>query len=445
MQDLILAKIGGSSLKGPKGFKRCLGVLNNTPSIGAIVISATFNTTNLLEQLANKSLKRDFAGVVATLKELKDKHLDLARDLDLKLNTSIEELVLKAQSYSLTLIRNEKRCPEIMDSLYSIGELLSANLFSAFLEKSFPEKKIHFFDAREVIITDSNFGKATPLYGEIEKHVDKVLKPLLNKNSYVVIPGFIGKDLKEKTTTLGREGSDLSAALLASALNVGELHIYKDVAGIYSADPKLVESARQIKQMDFNSINTLSEYGAKVLFPKALIPVMEKDIKVFIGSNLEPNLGTEIIKEDTTIPICGITLRSSYMRIDLERIDSSTSPQNFIDNVLHILAEKNITPENIFYPKGLVSFIISSKADFPEEIRNHLREFCQVSQENRVSLVTIVGKNLDKGNLSIAVQTLLEEKISLGKVSKGSNFITYAFPSRFEKKVLNHLHHNLFS
>jgi aspartate kinase len=426
MKDLVLAKIGGSSLKDANSFKRLIGLFENKPNIRAVVISATFNTTNLLEELATKALARDFLGTVDALKKLKDKHQSIAQNLEI--DFSVEELVLKAQTHALNILRPEKKCPAIMDELYSIGELLSANLFAAFLKKSFPER--------------SNFGNAKPLPGEIKERVDRKLKPLLNDSSLVIIPGFIGSNLKNQTTTLGREGSDLSAALLASALNVDELHIYKDVAGIYSADPKLVENARPIKQLSFSCANTLSEFGAKVLFPSALNPVMDKNIKVFIGSSTDSSVGTEIIKGESGHKFSGITLRNSFCRVDLQPLNKNNTPQNFKENILKILAEKDIFPENILSNENSVTLILPAKAHIP---RDHLREFCGVSQENQVSMATIVGPAINEDIMTKAVQKLLDEKISLAKVDIGENYLTYAFPSRFEQKVLNDLHHILFS
>jgi len=440
--NLVLAKIGGSSLKGPEDFKHCLKVLENTPSIRAIVISATFNTTNLLEELASKSISRDFTGAVEVLKELKDVHQHLVSSLEI--DYPVEGLILKAQTIALDFLQKEKKCSRTMDALYSIGELLSANIFAAYLKKVYPKKKIHFLDAREVIVTGSQFGSARPLFGEIRDRVEKKLRPLLCVDSLVIIPGFIGQDQQGRTTTLGREGSDLSAALLASALNVDELHIYKDVAGIYTADPKLVENAKAQKRLNFACANTLSEYGAKVLFPQALKPVMDKNIKVFIGSTKNPGIGTEIVRGEISDNFSGITLRSSFCRIDLEPQNPS---QNFKENVLEILAEKKITPEQIIYSEKSLSLILAANMNLPQELRDHLREFCKVSQENRVSLTTLVGTGLKKGEKLIleAVEKLLEENISLTRVDEGPNYLTYAFPSRFEHKVLNDLHHILFS
>lgn len=447
MQDYVLAKIGGSSLRGPECLGKCKDLLEKSPSIRAVVISATFNTTNLLEELAEKSINRDFKGSVDLLKELKRKHLEFAHFHNINEEVSVESLVLKAQTCALSFLQHEKFCKETMDSLYSIGELLSAKLFAAYLKKVFPQKEIHFFDAREVIATDSHFGEAIPLNSEINKKVSQELKPLINENSIVVVPGFIGRDLEGRTTTLGREGSDLTAALLASALNVGALHIYKDVAGIYSADPKIVPTAKALKELDFDSINTLSEFGAKVLFPRALAPVMEKEIEVFIGSTENPENGTKIVKTDLNSKFRGISLRSGFFRLDLEKNSKEASSENFKNNVLQIFKEQNKTPQNLFHSPDSVGLIFSSKVNIPGELKNHLREFCMVSQENRVSLLTIVGPKLCDGMDKVfrAQDMLYKEKISLTQIDLGKNFITFAFPSRFEEKVLNDLHHILFS
>jgi aspartokinase len=169
---------------------------------------------------------------------------------------------------------------------------------------------------------------------------------------------------------------------------------------------------------------------------------MDKNIKVFIGSSTDSSVGTEIIKGESGHKFSGITLRNSFCRVDLQPLNKNNTPQNFKENILKILAEKDIFPENILSNENSVTLILPAKAHIP---RDHLREFCGVSQENQVSMATIVGPAINEDIMTKAVQKLLDEKISLAKVDIGENYLTYAFPSRFEQKVLNDLHHILFS
>lgn len=424
---MILAKIGGSSLKKPAGFKECLQILKLRPKIKVIVVSAIYNVTNILEQLRDQSLVKDYDGITKTLKLLKDKHLPFASERVL-----IDELVFKAQTISLKILKEETCSLELMDSLYSVGELLSSKLLADYLDKNL-DQEVTFINACEIIKTDSNFSCASPDFKKIKDNVR-----FLPKDKLCVVPGFIGSDNEGNTTTLGREGSDLTAVLLSKALNVDELHIYKDVAGIYTADPKVVGQAKAISEIDFNSINTLSKLGAKVLFPKALAPIMNDNIKVFIGSTFDPECGTNIIK------VCdsnckGITLRDYFFRVDLV----SKFNNDFKDNVLKLLELENIIPDYIMEEDNKLGLIISNKYQVSTGLRDHLREFCEIDQENNLSLISIVGRPNEK-----LIQRVLghfeKGQVTLEQIVGEADFSVFVVPTKTSNEALNYFHQNIF-
>jgi aspartate kinase len=187
----------------------------------------------------------------------------------------------------------------IMDQLYSVGERMSSLIFADLLKLRMPKNEIVFFDARKVIKTNSDFSKAEPQIDLINEKTQLELIPLLNKpNTIVVTQGFIGQDLMGNTTTLGREGSDYSAALIGEAIDAHLIQIWTDVDGVASSDPRVISNVNYIEKLTYDEATAMATLGAKVLFPRTLLPAKRKGIPVFVGSSLNPlKRGTIIVNK----------------------------------------------------------------------------------------------------------------------------------------------------
>lgn len=450
MKKMSVAKIGGSILRNPSGMVDALNVLEEYPQIKIVVVSATYNTTNELEEIAKASLLDTDQKVGDLINNLMEKHLIYVRDLGL--SNSMELVVRSIFSEALEkcyLIRKEGIIsPKNMDSLYSYGELLSSQLLTSFLEKKLPSKKVKFFDARLLIKTDSNFNNAVPLKKEIKSAVESSLLDYLNDDdSLLVIPGFIGSNQKGETTTLGREGSDYSAALLAEAISAFELQIWKDVPGIFTGDPKIFKNARAVPEISFEEVNKFSDKGAKILFPSALIPVMEANIPVFIGWIRDHKKGTKIYKKMNKNPkLIGITRQADFIRFELEKRSSDISASNFMANIKTILDNHKVNYRAIFHDKEKVSFHILIKDKFPHEALIQLEEFSLISKFPNITLISIVGVEINNFSEEIfrIVCDLEREGVSPILAEQSPDFLTFSFPSRSEEKVLNFIHDKLF-
>lgn len=148
-----------------------------------------------------------------------------------------------------------------------------------------------WIDVRNIIATDSHFGKAVPNDHKTQENSTHILKPLIDRGELIITQGFIGRDEQGKTTTLGRGGSDYSAALLAEVLNAKDVLIWTDVAGIYTTDPRIVPNAKRIDTMSFSEAAEMATFGAKVLHPATLLPAVRSNIPVYVGSSKAPEAG----------------------------------------------------------------------------------------------------------------------------------------------------------
>ena len=314
MKNLIVAKFGGSSVKDAEAMLRCAAVIESNPQIQLVVISATQNTTNQLEFIAKASERGDETTLQSLIKEMVERHQKIAHDLftSEEARTELGFLFEEIKFVSSEIVKTKTYTPAIMDQLYSLGERMSSLLVSDLMKLRLAGRAVELLDARTVIKTNSDFQKAEPQIDLIREKAEILLLEKLKKNTLFITQGFIGKDLLGNTTTLGREGSDYSAALFGEALNASLVQIWTDVAGIASTDPRLVTEARFIPTLSYDEATSLASLGAKVLFPTTLLPTKRKDIPVFVGSSLNPSLGGTMItkKQDEQFKLKAVSMMS---------------------------------------------------------------------------------------------------------------------------------------
>lgn len=310
----IVSKFGGSSVKDAVAMLRCSQIIEANPLIKIVVISATQNTTNQLEFVAKAAQNGDEETLATVTAELINKHVHIAKELftSPKEMLALEELCGELKALGSIILKERSYTPKTMDQLYSIGERMSSLLVADLLRLRVPNKKIILLDARKVIKTNSDFQKAEPQIDLIAEHTKTEILPWLYDDTIFVTQGFIGEDLQGHTTTLGREGSDYSAALFGEAINAKLVQIWTDVAGVASTDPRVVPTAEFIKTLSYDEATALATLGAKVLFPTTLAPTKRKNIPVFVGSSLNPAAGgTMITKEqDASFSLKGVSLLS---------------------------------------------------------------------------------------------------------------------------------------
>jgi len=276
-------KFGGASLATADAMAHAVSiVLARRPARMAVVVSALAGVTDALLGIATKGLRR--------------RHLGVARAL--LTGARRKELIRFVDEVFDELKVSRKMTPAAKDFLLSRGELLSARLFAAALEEA--GCPVAFVSAADLIATDDTFGQASVDLARTGRAIRKKVGRLVARGVVAVVPGFTGATSNGKITTLGRGGSDLTATLLAGALGAREVSLWKDVPGVLTADPRVVPDAHVVPQLHVREAAELAYYGAKVLHPRALIPLGKRNIAVRIRPFANPDSkGTEISQRRT--------------------------------------------------------------------------------------------------------------------------------------------------
>ena len=298
-------KFGGASLADAAAIGHAVRiVLAQRPAPLVVVVSAMGGVTDALLDGAARAARGDASHVRAAAEALRAQHVAAARAL-VPAGARLEELLrlideafaeLDQVAGGLGIVR--ELTPRTTDYLAARGERLSARLFAAGLEAA--GCPAAYVDAADVVQTDGTFGNASPDLRRTERSARKALRPLLARGVVPVVPGFLGAAPDGQVATLGRGGSDLTATLLARVLGAREVSLWKDVPGLLTADPRIVPDARVVPQVHVREAAELAYYGAKVLHPRALIPVIKRNVAIRIRPFADPtSLGTEISRRRT--------------------------------------------------------------------------------------------------------------------------------------------------
>jgi aspartokinase/homoserine dehydrogenase 1 len=319
-------KFGGTSVANSTNIKQAVSIFTQSKYNNLIiVVSALSGVTDLLIQAAiDASISN--GKYIETIVHLEQKHLDCVVEL---IPTNNSDALLEVQAYFIELknicegiYRLSELTSRTKDKVVSFGELLSSKIISAYLTST--NEKHQWIDSREVIITDSNFGNASV---DFKKTYDKINQQLLIGNSQLsIVPGFISSNGNGVTTTLGRGGSDYTAAIFAGAVNAENLEIWTDVSGMMTADPRWVANVKNISHTSYKEAMELSHFGAKVIYPPTIQPAMQKNIPIWIKNTFQPqDYGTKITAnaaEDAN-PTEMITGISSINHISLLSLEGS--------------------------------------------------------------------------------------------------------------------------
>lgn len=397
MPDILkVAKFGGTSMANAEAMRRCAKIVTGDPDKKLIVVSATAGTTNLLtEFIASDSVDEK----LAITSQIRDKHLGICKELK-KSQPTIEVIEELHDQLHVIAERNQLMTPMLRDEVLSYGERLSSQIFSEILREESGEG-VFCFDVREVLKTDNNYGSAEPDIEEIGLCSEKRLMPLMDE-SRVVTQGFIGSDENGNTTTLGRGGSDYSAALLAEATNAEVLEIWTDVIAIYTTDPRIVKGAKPITEISFDEAAELSVFGAKVLHPATMVPAIRKNIRVYVGSSIHPEKpGTWIVKNTREKSVIrAISLRRNQTLLTVHSLDM-LHRFGFLAKLFQVLADHKISVDLVTTSEVSVALTLDSDLNTPgkeklsEEVLSELRQFCEVQIEKNLALIALVGNNME--------------------------------------------------
>lgn len=448
MSNLSIAKFGGTSVADFDAMSRCADIILANNAIRVVVVSASSGVTNLLVDITKTTSVTErydaYAGIeaitLAVLNRLSQPG-QVAEAIELLLG----ELKALIENGGAVYSSAHK------DLIQSFGERLSSALFSQVLRERGAAAQC--FDIRRVMRTDSRFGRAEPQVKQIAQLAEVHLQPLIAEQR-IVTQGFIGQDEFEQTTTLGRGGSDYSAALLAEALQADTVQIWTDVVGIFTTDPRLTDQARCIGEISFDEAAEMATFGAKVLHPATLIPAMRRNIGVFVGSSREPEAGgTWIAKEvKQRPPYRAIALRKSQTLITVKSPDMLHAA-GFLARVFDILSRHQISVDLVTTSEISVALTLdeggmtSAFSHAVEPALLELRAFCEVVVEQGLSLVAVIGNHLhsSKGITGELFKTL--ERINMRLICHGASKHNLCFlvQDADAPGVVKQLHSSLFS
>jgi aspartokinase/homoserine dehydrogenase 1 len=293
-------KFGGASLADSTAVRHAVTLIRSfRQETTVVVVSAMAGVTDALLEVGRQAGGGDQRSVAALVDQLRSRHAEVVRTVlspGRRRNAMLAQIEaafqeLEALAQGLRLLR--ELTPRTMDSLISRGEQLSARIVVAALEQE--GATVRYVDALDLVHTDAAFGHASPDLPRTDRSVQRVLVPLLSRGITPIVPGFLGTTPRGEVATLGRGGSDLTATLLARGVGASQVSLWKDVPGLLTADPRVVPDARVIPQLHSREAAELAYYGAKVLHPRALIPLAGRRIPIYVRPFADPgSFGTEV-------------------------------------------------------------------------------------------------------------------------------------------------------
>ncbi|HGF4941736.1 TPA: lysine-sensitive aspartokinase 3 [Vibrio parahaemolyticus] len=448
MSAFNVAKFGGTSVANFEAMSRCATIIENNPNTRLVVSSACSGVTNILVELANSVQNQEHRAEL--LKNLAEIHDSILAQLEDATEASSEVYGILDTVTSLAEAASIQANTKLTDHLVACGELMSTHILAQLMR----ERGINAvrFDIREVLRTDDNFGRAEPNVEAIAQLAQEKLIPLC-LDSVVITQGFIGSDEEGNTTTLGRGGSDYSAALIAEGVKASGLEIWTDVPGIYTTDPRIAPKASPIPEISFSEASEMANFGAKILHPSTLVPALRHDIPVFVGSSKEPEKGGTWIRHQVeSSPLFrALALRCNQTMVTL-RSANMFHAYGFLAKVFEILAKHKISVDLITTSEISVSLTLDQTdtsggaPQLPQAAREELEELCKVEVEHDLCLVALIGNKMSerKGYAKQVFGTL--EDLNLRMICYGASphNLCFLVNESVAKQAIQKLHTELF-
>lgn len=440
---LVVAKFGGSSLADMECIQRSAQIASEQSELGVVVVSAVGETTNDLTKLAKKSVKglREEAGKLAQI--LEARHLDLACNLGVD-ETPVKEILSKVHQLALSFYKNRHYTPSQLDLLLSYGEQLSSHFMVRALSDILTGKSIELLDVRSVLKTDNQFGRALPLLDDISLHCEEILSDRIKEGMVFVTQGFVGSTVTGETTTLGRGGSDYSAALLAEGVGASELQIWTDVSGVATTDPSICSAARPLEELSFVEAAELATFGAKVLHSTTMWPAMRKGIPIYIGNSFAQNdKGTWVhgkVSHHPMVRAFALREQQSILTVSTPRM---VSTYGFLYNIFSIFKKHKVSVDLVTTSEISVAItvsdtIVENKGDLVKD----LSSLGSLEVERGYSLIGVIGNRITHSpqlGLSI-LESIADTNVRLLCTGASEHNLCLLVDSKSARDILKTLH-----
>jgi aspartate kinase len=402
-------KFGGASISNTDRIKGLSSILKQFPGEKILlVISAMGKTTNALEKVVDRFYAGKKEEALNLFDQVKQQHLTTAKQILVTNYLACEEQ-LKNYFTEVEWLLHDKPVRDYdyyYDQVVCTGELFSSTIISYFLNQDGVINK--WFDVRDVLRTDDNFRDANIQLEHTATAINRVIVPLFTSTNALLTQGFIGSTDENESTTLGREGSDYSAAIFANMLDAESLTIWKDVEAVMNADPRQFPEARPIYELNYDEVIEMAYYGAQVIHPKTIKPLQNKNIPLYVKSFLDPSLPGTVIhnKNGQKLPPI-IVLMDNQVMLEMSSRDFSFIGEQHVSHLYQLFQKLNIRPN--LTQNTAISFIcvLDDRAEKIEKLALAAAEFLDVKVLKDFSLLTVRHHNAE------LFQTLTKDKIIL--------------------------------
>ncbi|PWT97158.1 MAG: lysine-sensitive aspartokinase 3 [Terriglobia bacterium] len=428
---MIVMKFGGTSVESAAAIERVAGIVKarqeRTP---VVVVSAMGKTTNKLLAIANAAIHGERHDYLQQIHDLRDYHSREARrvvplehrvELDRTLDEHFQELTELVKGLAVL----GELTPRSIDAIGSYGERLSSYIVTLAF-RHFGMQAVHL-DSRRVIVTDKRHTQAVPNFPETYSRLAAVV-PALAQEGVVVMGGFIGSTEEGVTTTLGRGGSDFTAAIAGAGIGAEEIQIWTDVDGMLTADPTILPGGHRVKTISFAEAAELAYFGAKVLHPATVVPAIEKNIPVLILNSRRPDVpGTRIVAQTVA---CENVVKSiaCKRKITLLNIHSTRMlmAHGFLRRIFEVFDRFETPVDMVATSEVSVSLTIDNSQHL-DTIVKELRQFAEVESEKDQTIVCLVGENI-RHTPGVARRVFdALDGINIRMISQGASLLNLSF------------------
>jgi aspartate kinase len=426
---MVVQKFGGTSVADPEAIRRLIEIVRAARTRDArgpaVVVSAMSRVTDGLLGVADSAGASHVAEALSRTQLIRERHLLTARELVTgaaldpllsQINTELDALsdVVKA----LAVLREVS--PRTLDVVAAVGELLSSRIVAAALTSA--GVPAEWVDARQVIVTNNEHTRATPLGKETNDRLRAIVGPILDSGRVAVLGGFVGATLAGHTTTLGRGGSDYSGALVGAGVDASEIQIWTDVDGMLSADPRVIKSATLVDHLSFAEAAELAYFGAKVLHPSTILPAVERNIPVRIMNSWKPAANGTLITGAGSSTRKGLTGLASKRDVTVIDITSTRmlAAYGFLRQVFEVFERFTTAVDMVTTSEVSVSVTVDDVRHL-EAIEEALSEFASVSVERNMSLLCAVGDVLQHEPEMAARVVGVFEEVPLRMISQAAS------------------------
>ncbi len=431
---MIVMKFGGTSVEDAAAIARVAGIVRDrAKQKPVVVVSALGGFTDSLVAMAKAAADGDLPAALKLWRVGRQRHLQVlsrllrGRDAEAA-QAQVQELLAALQDVLRGIAALGELSPRTQDNVLSFGEILSSVLVAAAF-KAAGLDSVHI-DSRECIVTDSSHTRAVPLLEATNARLRSHLKDHLAKNRIPVMGGFIAATEDGTPTTLGRGGSDFSAAIVGAALGARRIEIWTDVEGMLTTDPRICKDARKIDVIGFEEASELAYFGAKVLHPATLIPAVESNIPVYVLNSRNPeSKGTCIQAQaphsSTTFRAIALKKGTKILNIKAPRL---LIAHGFLRSLFEVFEKHSLSPDLVNTSEVSVSVAIDGARDVKPLVED-LKQLGAVEVENGKAIVCLVGNDI-RGRVGICADVfhvVAKANINIHMVSQGASEINISF------------------